>query len=43
MNEFLLLALIIIYFAIRYGAPTDGRGNQQDSASEQSSHLDEKQ
>jgi hypothetical protein len=43
MNEFLLFAFIIIYLAIRHGAPTDAPSDQQSSASEQSSNFDGKQ
>jgi hypothetical protein len=43
MNEFLLFAFIVIYLAIRHGAPSDGTGNHETAAGEDSSNFDGKQ
>jgi len=44
MNEFLLLAVVIVYLAIRHGRPTTKtRSDRQGPESEQSSHPAGKQ
>ena len=44
MNEFLLLAVVIVYLAIRYGTPTlETRRDRQGRESEQSSYPAGKQ